>query len=435
MTCRTDFLVREVIDERGAMAKKVNRKKQLKKEKRNQKVVSIHDYEDDFFLDDFLENDFGFEDHSEEEEISNQLSTFDLERLALMQYIEEHGYPKDYYSVMAHIEHLLNHPENFKAEYRELIEILDAEGSDERTELLNQYTRKYPHSLSAKYALLVETMNPMDVFEIERINALCEEAKTAWKKVHFPDYSRIEHQEKLDILCFAIYFFQTQGMLGRALDLIQYIEARRLKQYPPRFVRMMLTIYNQLFRYDLLLAYYQRAKRENKVDDSLLFHMGVAEFLQGNLEKAEDHLQELRELNPYTDELFADISWVDDADGMEVELEFYLPNSRESLQLALVPMWSFMAQRPLLLEFLQEQFDVEEDFGISLSDDFSLFSLAASPECEGIGWDKVRTFNLEAGITEAADFAKYSEKDLLALKGIGPVTIKKLKENGVVFKK
>ncbi|MBM7642136.1 helix-hairpin-helix domain-containing protein [Streptococcus loxodontisalivarius] len=38
------------------------------------------------------------------------------------------------------------------------------------------------------------------------------------------------------------------------------------------------------------------------------------------------------------------------------------------------------------------------------------------------------------GIQSVADFAKFTEKEVLAFKGIGPATVAKLKENGVTFK-
>lgn len=51
---------------------------------------------------------------------------------------------------------------------------------------------------------------------------------------------------------------------------------------------------------------------------------------------------------------------------------------------------------------------------------------------EGITTERVQTF-YEAGIQSMSDFEKWTEKELLALKGIGPATIKKLKELGVHF--
>ena len=51
----------------------------------------------------------------------------------------------------------------------------------------------------------------------------------------------------------------------------------------------------------------------------------------------------------------------------------------------------------------------------------------------GLPLDRAKTF-YDAGIQSASDFTNWTDKELLALKGIGPATIKKLKENGIKFK-
>ncbi|MGQ7325885.1 helix-hairpin-helix domain-containing protein [Streptococcus suis] len=63
----------------------------------------------------------------------------------------------------------------------------------------------------------------------------------------------------------------------------------------------------------------------------------------------------------------------------------------------------------------------------------SLEDFLALPELEGIAAARLETF-YEAGIQFVADFASHTEKDLLALKGIGPATIKQLKEKGIELK-
>ena len=40
------------------------------------------------------------------------------------------------------------------------------------------------------------------------------------------------------------------------------------------------------------------------MDDILLFHLAVAEFLRGESGKAEEYFEELNEINPYTEEVF-----------------------------------------------------------------------------------------------------------------------------------
>ncbi|NQI34031.1 helix-hairpin-helix domain-containing protein [Streptococcus suis] len=63
----------------------------------------------------------------------------------------------------------------------------------------------------------------------------------------------------------------------------------------------------------------------------------------------------------------------------------------------------------------------------------SLEDFLALPELEGIAAARLETF-FQAGIRSVADFANHTEKDLLALKGIGPATIKQLKEKGIGLK-
>lgn len=63
----------------------------------------------------------------------------------------------------------------------------------------------------------------------------------------------------------------------------------------------------------------------------------------------------------------------------------------------------------------------------------SLEDFLALPDLEGIAAARLETF-YQAGIQSVADFANYTEKELLALKGIGPATIKQLKEKGIELK-
>lgn len=63
----------------------------------------------------------------------------------------------------------------------------------------------------------------------------------------------------------------------------------------------------------------------------------------------------------------------------------------------------------------------------------SLEEFSALGAVEGLRANLVATL-YQAGIQSMADFKQKTEDDLLALKGIGPATVKKLKENGVSLK-
>ncbi|HFI0102712.1 TPA: helix-hairpin-helix domain-containing protein [Streptococcus suis] len=63
----------------------------------------------------------------------------------------------------------------------------------------------------------------------------------------------------------------------------------------------------------------------------------------------------------------------------------------------------------------------------------SLEDFLALPDLEGIAAARLEIF-YQAGIQTVADFSQHTEKELLALKGIGPATIKQLKEKGIDLK-
>lgn len=65
--------------------------------------------------------------------------------------------------------------------------------------------------------------------------------------------------------------------------------------------------------------------------------------------------------------------------------------------------------------------------------DLSLEAFSELPEVEGLRSNLVETLYNE-GLTSAAAFAGVTEEEVLGLKGVGPATVKKLKENGVSFK-
>ena len=65
--------------------------------------------------------------------------------------------------------------------------------------------------------------------------------------------------------------------------------------------------------------------------------------------------------------------------------------------------------------------------------DLSLEAFAELPEVEGLRSNLVETLYNE-GLTSVAAFATVTEEEVLALKGVGTATVKKLKENGVSFK-
>ena len=57
-----------------------------------------------------------------------------------------------------------------------------------------------------------------------------------------------------------------------------------------------------------------------------------------------------------------------------------------------------------------------------------------SPALEGLQLDRKGLLAAE-GLLNFEDFTSWTEKQVLAIRGIGPATLQQLKDNGVVFKK
>lgn len=79
-------------------------------------------------------------------------------------------------------------------------------------------------------------------------------------------------------------------------------------------------------------------------------------------------------------------------------------------------------QAQVMVEAVQEQVS-----------EVSFEAFSSLSELEGLQEARLKTF-YDEGIQSISDFTNWTEQELLALKGIGPATIKTLKENGLVFK-
>ena len=122
--------------------------------------------------------------------------------------------------------------------------------------------------------------------------------------------------------------------------------------------------------------------------------------------------------------------------------ECYCPNSVESLQASLYPLFDYLLENIILTKFLTNEakkfrrepvFSNHSSVIRNLSKVNDWYSFMNEEKMKGIRMDLVRIF-VENRIRTSADFKKWTEKEVLALKGIGPATVQKLKENGIRFK-
>ncbi|MBF0777144.1 hypothetical protein [Streptococcus cuniculi] len=254
-----------------------------------------------------------------------------------------------------------------------------------------------------------------------------------WKKEGYADWHSFTARPYLTALVYLMDYYCEAGFYSKALEIAILVDSKRPGRFPTGFVVRMLALYNRLGHFDKIERFYQmRVKKYGTKDDTVLVHLMIARILQGRWEEAQRLFDQLMMINPDTLTFFAGDP-IDHIERIENQESYYHCTS-ESLASHLNPLLVLLLDTPLVLEFLKERALERqgEDFCEHLNLGFwGLFQL---PIFRDLRMNAVQIFYKE-GFRSKKDFEARTEKEVLALKGIGAKTIEQLKKNGIVFKR
>lgn len=313
-----------------------------------------------------------------------------------------------------------------------------------REKLLRRVLAINPDFFAARFHLLLIEEVPFERSYFDKVYNFYQEALVLWKAGHYLDWYSFETRPVLQGLMYCLEYFKEEGFYGLALEIVDSFRLHGMQTFPPNFLPLMFSLYNQLGQYDKVEEAYFAEAHKGKKNDVALLHLLISKALQGKWTEADKLFRQLEKLNPATTFFFASDDWLDRV--LEIEgKEWYIPLSEGALQTALYPMFDFLNEHVMLQNYLTRPSDEVDDFIEAYSNRTILelqqvlsrmetwYANLSKPEFTGIRMDIVRILS-EQKLNAAADFKKKTEKELLAIKGIGPGTVKKLKENGVVFK-
>lgn len=324
-------------------------------------------------------------------------------------------------------------------------EALAISNPKKRQQKLREVLQVNPDYFAAEYQLFISDLNGYELDSYQKAVDFEEYTLSKWKAAGYPDWYVFKTRPILAAMMFLIVYYTTEGFYYRALKLVDAYLAKRPKRFPPNFVFYMLSLYHLTGQEPKVEKFYQDELSQGRYKDEILIHAVVAAFLSGRVTEASQLFAKLVEINDQALELFSRRDWIDELMEIEAE-ECYVPNSIQSLQASLYPLIDLLEHNYLLTEFLKQEaanhatpvkksyVSDEVDRFLAMQDLKELYRFRDEPEMEGIRMDYVRIF-MEAGIKTAKDFKQKTEKEILALKGIGAVTVNRLKENGIVFKK
>lgn len=411
------------------MAKKKNRQKEFKrKQKLMIKVISEEESS--------LTESLGYQPVFVER---RTIENFDELHTALMQYADEHG---EYPDVQLINYQLKNRTFDWNQDHALFREAMYTPNKQKRNKLLKQVLKLNPDYFAAEYHLFLSTVQDIDLPTFKRVLEFETLVLEKWKIDGYNNWNSFEARPILTALMFLIEYYMAERFYYKALEIVNLYLSKQPERFPPNFVFCMLSLYHITGQESKVERFYQEELNQGIPSDTVLVHAIISAFSRGKVEEASKLFAKLVEINDDAVDYFIDEDWPFKIPEIE-ELECYYPNSVESLQASLYPMSDYLQENIILTDFLTNEAEKfcsksritsPPDLAKNLSTVTNWFSFMREEKMKGIRMDIVRIF-VENGIQTSADFKNWTEKEVLALKGIGPVTVQKLKENGIRFKK
>lgn len=323
-----------------------------------------------------------------------------------------------------------------------------------RKKLLEEAIKIWPENWDAQ-AILIDTSYRISFIElIEQYKSLEKRAHEAWyKHTEKGGYHYVEERPYLRLKDKLAYLYMKAGMLEHALE--HFLELYRIDESDALGSRYnILTLYVRKFDWKKAWRFFKSVESRDK-DDRLLFLIIILAVLTDRTDLAKGLLKKLVIVNSQIEAIFSDDMWpVEDLYDAELLLaDYYRPFSYQSLLMTLSGILPLVSENEYLFEWLKREtmklipeskktiaqkkamygeLDPHEEK--KLSDFIYALREDESNPLRGMRIDRARIL-YHAGLRTYKDFTKKTEKQILALQGIGPNTIKELKTNGVQFKK
>ena len=398
------------------MAKKKNRKKELrqKQKQENNKVIDFTSFAEK------ADNPLSFQESVLDEASVNQL----------FKEFEQTGNPE----TLEQLASILEFGDSEMDEADELFyQAMEEEGEEIQLRLLTNLLAEYPDHFEARFQSLILRSTEFSADYLKELQDFYQVALAKWKKADYESWYSLEARSPLMVITFVIENYLQEGLVGLAGQVVDFVRSKIAAddRFPPGFIYLMMGVYNSLYQEEKIEDFYEEQLAQDWQDDGVLVHLIIAKLLNGDIEAARALFVDLAAINNEILHVFDSPYWVHLLD-MANEVSVYRPNSALSLQIALHPLQTFLETKNFVIH---QMLALAEDYQDSLPDSpRKRLEFFNSPCMKGIQIDKGR-YLCDAGIMSKEALEKHTEKEILAISGIGPATVKKLKENGVRFKK
>lgn len=337
-----------------------------------------------------------------------------------------------------------------------LLHALQLEEGPERLRTLEELANKHVNSFEAQWYYLLDSREQFTYSTLESYKAFTELIFQKLEEVGSLSWNHPITGQYLDALTFLLTVYFEEGLLNLALDIMDMLEPYVFEKGAPAYLPyLMASIYCSTFQPEFVLDMYRDRLSENIYDASLNLYSVIASLMMGDSEGANDLFEDLVREDPEFASTLGNPHWF--LDVMHHNQEECEGEHEHSIAHVLNPLGLFLADKAILINQLTEMYlefeerqpkksqgrkgsgTQESDIGDLLdllprNAQKDILHLLMEPSYEGLQFNKKQIL-LDAGLRSFKDFEKKTEKEVLAIRGIGPATVRQLKENGIVFRK
>ncbi|WP_368644708.1 tetratricopeptide repeat protein [Alkalibacterium putridalgicola] len=335
-----------------------------------------------------------------------------------------------------------------------LDEAMSTDSFKRSRKLLKEAVELWPENWDAQ-SMLIDSDPDIDMFQlVDHYKYLEKRAHKDWQKnTDRVGYRNVEERPYLRLKGKLAFLFMDIGMVDHALE--HLLELYKIDESDALGTRYkIMALYVRKFDWKSAWRFYQKAEGADE-DDQLLLPIIILAVLTDRQDLAKSLLEKLVEVNPEIGMVFIDDMWpIEELYDDEItSAPSFQPFSYQSLLMALRDILYVIIENEYLFKWLKRETfkllpedqkneimhqpfygEIDPYGSLELGNFFESLSEDSSNPLRGIKIDRVRIL-YQAGLITFEDFAEVSEKDVLGLDGIGPVTIKELKANGVAFRK
>lgn len=337
-----------------------------------------------------------------------------------------------------------------------LLHALQLEEGPERLRVLEELANKHVNSFDAQWYYLLDSREQFTYKTVESYKLFTDMIIQKLDEVGIPSWNHPLTSQYLEALTFVLTVYFEEGLLNLALEVIHFLEEYSFEKGAPAYLPYLIaSVYCSTYQPEFVIEMYTEKLSKNVFDAGLNLYSVIASLMTGDSESAYALFDDLVREDPVFASSLGNPHWFMnvihyDPEGTEGE-------SENSLAYVLNPLGLFLADKEVLINQLTEmylEFEGKQPKKLQATQDSEaqendisdlldllpqnahkdLLHLLSEPSYEGLQFDKKRIL-LDAGLRSFKDFAKKTEKEVLALRGIGPATVRQLKENGVVFRK